>query len=178
MDLEMLKKENIITQKKGLPFILASVFIWGVILLIQFWDKPLITRNFYLFSSSCLLVPLAFLFSKILKAGSFKKTSNPLGKLGLLCTMNQMLYLLIVMWAFRECPEAMLMLDAIVFAAHLFPFSWLYDSKAYLIFSVTETVGALIIYMLAGNKAAALFMILMQVGLCVALFAELKKGSK
>ena len=37
--LSELKKEARITQKRGLPFIMASVVIWSLILLLQFWAK-------------------------------------------------------------------------------------------------------------------------------------------
>ena len=112
--LSALKKDVQITQKRGLPFIMASVVIWSLILLLQFWAKPIITINFYTFMCSSLLLPLAFGFSKLVKADLFKKNNNPVSKLGFICTMNQMLYLLIVMWAFSKSPESMMMLYAMV----------------------------------------------------------------
>lgn len=177
-ELNKLKQESQEMQKKGLPFMMASVVIWTLILLVQFMKKELITINLYTFMCSCLLLPLVYVFSKLIKADSFKKTENPICKLGFLCTMNQMLYLLIVMWAFNQKPEAMLMLYTMVFGAHLFPYSWVYDSRAYLVISVLDTIGALIIAQIWGNIATAIFMIITQLLLCILLFTEMRKGKR
>ena len=178
LHLEALKKESQQAQKKGLPFIMSSVVIWVVILMVQLMDVSVVTRNLYTFMSCCLLLPLAFLFSKIIKADTFRKTKNPMDQLGFLCTMNQMLYLLIVMWAYSKAPEAMVMLYAMVFGGHLFPFGWVYDSKAYTIVAVMETVGALIMAVAWGSIAAVLFMIIMEILLCIFLFIEVGKDRK
>ena len=173
--LDELKKDASITQKKGLPFIMSSVIIWSLILAVQFLDKAQVTKNLYTFMCSCYLMPLAFMFSKITKADIFKKTSNPINKLGFLCTMNQTLYLIIVMWAFNRSPEATLMLYAMVFGAHLLPFGWVYNSLAYKVVSVIETIGALLIALSFGNAATCVFMIVMEIILCICLFIENKK---
>ena len=173
--LRALKKDAQVTQKKGLPFIMASVVIWSLIMIIQFMDKSTVTKNLYTFMSSSLLMPLAFAFSKVLKADIFKRTDNPINKLGFLCTMNQMLYLIIVMWAFSKSPDAMVMLYAMVFGAHLLPFGWVYDSLAYKVVSVIETIGALLIACIFGTVAAVALMIIMEIVLCIFLFAENRK---
>ena len=165
-----LKQEAQAAQRKGLPFILASVVIWGMILALQFLDKTQTVKNLYAFCCSSFLVPLSFLFSKIVKAKSFQKSHNPLSKLGILFTLNQMLYLIIVMWAFNQKPEAMVMLYAVVFGAHLLPFGWLYDSKAYTVLSVVETIGALLVGIFLGNVGICAFMALMELLLCIFLF--------
>lgn len=170
-----LKKDAQRAQKKGLPFILSSVLIWFLIMLLQLGGKPVSTTNMYTFMCSCLLLPLAFLFSTILKSESFKKSDNPICKLGFMCTMNQLLYILIVMWAFNQTPEAMLMLYAMVFGAHLLPFGWVYDSKVYVVISIADTLGALLLGIFFGNVVIAMFMIVMQIILCIFLFGEIRK---
>lgn len=177
-NLNELIREASITQKKGLPFILASVIIWSVICLVQFSGKSIQTINLYAFMSSALLMPLAFMFSKVLKADIFKKNDNPVCKLGFLCTLNQMLYLLIVMWAFSVKPESMVMLYAMVFGAHLLPFGWVYGSISYKVMSVVETVGALLIGLIFGNIAVTAFMVVCEVVLSAALFIETGKVSR
>ena len=175
-ELDVLKRDAQLMQKKGLPFMMASVVIWTLILSVRLMHFEITRANLYTFMCSCFLMPLAFLFSKILKADIFKKTANPINKLGFLCTMNQMLYLVIVMWAFSREPEAMLMLYACVFGAHLLPYSWVYDNRAYAVTAVVETIGALIISMVWGSEATAVFMIIMQVLLCVLLFIDIRKA--
>ena len=176
--MDTLKKDAIKTQKKGLPFIMASVVIWMIIFLLQFGDRGIKATNMLTFMCSCLLMPLAFFFSKIVKADIFKKTDNPINKMGFLCTMNQMLYILIVMWAFSQKPDAMMMLYAMVFGAHLLPFGWVYNSRGYTFVSITETIGALILAMSFGNAVAAAFMVIMEVVLTILLFIELRKESQ
>lgn len=173
--IDQLKKENIESQKKGLPFIMASVVIWMIIFFLQLGNRAIYTTNLYTFISSCLLMPLAYLFSKIVKADIFEKTENPISKLGFLCTLNQMLYILIVMWAYNQKPEAMTMLYAMVFGAHLLPFGWVYNSRAYIVVSIAETVGALILGVCFGNGVTAVFIALMEVALVVFLFLEIRK---
>ncbi len=173
--LNELKKDAQVSQKKGLPFIMASVLIWSMILYVQYMDVGQVTKNFYTFMCSCYLMPFAFMFSKMLKVNIFERTKNPINKLGFLCTINQMLYLIIVMWAYSKSPESMLMLYAIVFGAHLLPFAWVYDSKAYYLMSFLETIGALVTALVFGNAVTCIFMIIMEIALCVFLFIENKQ---
>ena len=121
--LNVLKKDAQETMKKGLPFVLASVVIWGLILVVQSLDLDISVKNMCTFVCCVLLMPLAILFSKIVGADIFRKTPNPVSKLALLNTLNQFLYILIVMWAFSRAPEYMVMVYAMVFGAHLLPFS-------------------------------------------------------
>ena len=171
-----LKQEAKEEQKKGLPFMLASVVLCTVILLVQMTGEEILRQNLYTFMCSCLLMPLAFLFSKLLKADIFKKTDNPINKLGFLCTMNQLLYILIAMWAFSKSPENMLMIYAMIFGAHLLPFAWVYDCKPYIAAAIVEPLGALVTAQLWGNRATAMFFVFAQVTLCLALLRGLRKG--
>ena len=172
--LNTLKKDVQRTQKKGLPFIFASVVIWTLVLLGRIAAGDLRTANLITFICCCLLIPLAFLFSRLLKADIFRKTGNPVNNLVILSTLNQLLYLLIAMWAFDRQPDAMLMIYAMIFGAHLLPYSWIYDSKAYLILSVAETVGTLVIAHLLGSIAAAAFILCGEIVLSILLYQECK----
>ena len=164
--------------RKGLPFVLASVVIWILILAVQFLNFDIQTVNLCTFVCCCLLMPLAILFARLVKADIFKKMVNPLNKLALLCTLNQFLYILIVMWAFSRKPDAMLMIYAMVFGAHLLPFGWLYDSKAYTVVSIAETVGALVISQLWGNIPTAGFIAAGEIVLSVLLYRDCIAGKK
>lgn len=161
--LNALKKETAELQKKGLPYMMASVIIWGLILLVRLLVRDLRTANILTFCAACLLMPAAWNFSKLVKADIFRKTKNPVSALALLCTLNQFLYILIVMWAFDRSPQAMVMIHAMVFGAHLLPFSWIYDSKPYLVFSIVESVGALVIGSLWGGTYVAAFIFCIQI---------------
>ena len=176
--LNKLKKDAQETMRKGLPFVLASVVIWILILAVQFISNDIRTVNLCTFVCCCLLMPLAILFARIVKADIFKKMVNPLNKLALLCTLNQFLYILIVMWAFSRQPDAMLMIYAMVFGAHLLPFGWLYDSKAYTVISIAETIGALVINQLVGNIPTAGFIAAGEIVLSILLYRDCVAGKK
>lgn len=174
-DYRELKTEVMKLQKKGLPFMLTSVVIWTAITLVRTLPVDIMTKNLYTFYCTSFLMPGAVIFSLITGAKIFFKFQNPFNKLGLLNTMNQMLYLLIVMWSFSQKPEAMLMLFAMVFGAHLLPFSWLYESKTYFVTSIVTTLGAMIISIFAPEIYVGLFMIVCQIVMSVLLMIECRK---
>lgn len=143
MNLEQMRSDLAKRNKRGLPFILASILIWTAILLV--WTLPIkhvLTRNLFTFFCTAPLMPLALLFSKLLKV-EFSAKDNPLNTLGILFSLNQILYLLIAMWAFTATPSKMVMILAMIFGAHLLPFAWLYQSRAYLIMSIVIPIAML-----------------------------------
>jgi len=170
-----LKTEAMILQKKGLPFMMASVVIWTAVTIVRTLPVDVMTKNLYTFYCPGLMIPCVLIFSLMIGARPFSKRKNPFNKLGLLNTMNQMLYLLIVMWAFSQKPEAMLMLFAMVFGAHLLPFAWLYESKTYLVTSIVTTFGSMILSIFVPELYVGLFMIVCQTVMCILLLMECKK---
>ena len=170
-----LRKDAQIIQKKGAPYMMASVIIWIFVTIVRFLPLSLYGKNFLTFCGPMLLVPLALMFSKMIGADIFKRSDNPVNKLGIICTCNQILYILIVMWAFSKDPEAMLMIFAMVFGAHLLPFSWVYESRTYLVMSILETVGALLVASLFGDAVMGVFMVVCQIITSVLLLRECRK---
>ena len=173
MNLDELRDSIVIEQKKGLPFIMTSVVIWSLITIVSLLDIPVMTRNLLVFCCAAPLLPLSFLIGKILKVDIFSK-DNPLSRLGLLFTLNQLLYLLIVMWVYCAAPEKMVMVYAMVFGAHLFPYSWLYRSKAYMVFAVAIPILSLILGMMFSGLAVAAALTAIEVIFAWILFQELK----
>ena len=131
MELNELQKDCARRQKRGLHFILASIVIWGMILAIQLTNLTTEQKNLAVFCCSAVLFPLAWGLSKMLKI-DFEGKGNPLTKAGILFSINQMLYILIAMWVYAAVPEKMVMVYAMIFGAHLMPFSWLYQSNSYM----------------------------------------------
>ena len=165
MNLEELKKDCSIEQKKGIHFIIASVVIWSMVL---------ITKNFLTFCCTAPLLPIAFLISKILRI-QFQDKSNPLNNLGILFSMNQMIYLLIAMWIYPTIPDKMLMVIAMIFGGHLLPYSWLYNSKAYMFFSIIIPILALVVGLNFENYILAIMMIGIELIFSILLVMENKK---
>lgn len=155
-------------QKKGLHFIMASVPLWLAILFIHVSSLPIENKNLYTFFCSALLVPLAYFISKLIGA-DFQNKDNPLTNLGLIFTVNQMLYLLIAMWIYAAVPEKMLMVYTMIFGAHLFPYGWLYEAKTYYILSVIIPIGAFILGLYFTSSVIALFMLITEIVFCFCL---------
>ena len=135
MDLNELRQNCARKQKKGLPFIMASVLIWTAILCVHLTALNHLAKNLLTFCCTGPLLPLAFGISKLIGV-DFQGKDNPLTKLGMIFTLNQILYLLIAMWVYAAVPEKMLMVFSMIFGAHFLPYGWLYDSKSYYVLSV------------------------------------------
>ncbi len=170
-DLEKLRNDIVIKQKKGLPFIGASVVIWLLILIVIMLDLPQDKENLFVFCCSCPLLPISWLIGKVLKVDIFDK-SNPLGNVGFLFTCNQFLYLLIVMWVFSAVPDKMVMVYAMVFGAHLLPYSWLYKSLIYRIFSIAIPIVSLVVGCVFPAFSVAVTMLIIEIIFVIALFVE------
>lgn len=160
--------------KKGLHFILASIIIWSGVFII--WTIPVddvLTRNFLTFCVTAPLMPIAYLISRLIRA-EFSSVGNPLNNLGLLFSLNQYLYLLIAMWVYPTVPEKMVMVIAMIFGAHLLPYGWLYQSRAYTVMAVLISLGALVLGNLAAPAVLAAVMAGVEVVFSIWLAMELK----
>ena len=174
MELNELIKDCARRQKKGLHFILTSILIWAMICAVHLTDMPINTKNLITFCCSAVLFPLAWMLSKVLKI-DFEGKGNPLTKAGILFSINQMLYILIVMWVYAAVPEKMVMVYAMVFGAHLMPFSWLYDSRSYMVFSIVVPILSLVVGLIYPPAVLAALMIVIEAVFSACLFQECKK---
>jgi hypothetical protein len=78
------------------------------------------------------------------------------------------------MWVFAAVPEKMLMVYAMIFGAHLMPFSWLYQSKGYLVFSIAIPILALIVGLMYAPFVLAIMMMVIEAVFSVWLYLESK----
>lgn len=173
-DLENLRNDIAIKQKKGLPFIGASVVIWLLIVIVIMLDLPQDKENLFVFCCSCPLLPISWMIGKVIKVDIFDK-SNPLGNVGFLFTCNQFLYLLIVMWVFSAVPDKMVMVYAMVFGAHLLPYSWLYKSLSYRIFSIAIPIVSLVVGCMFSAFSVAVTLLLFEIIFVITLSVELHR---
>lgn len=177
MNLEELRLDCAIKQKKGLHFILASIIIWGAVLILHATSLPILTKNLLTFCFTAPLMPLAFLISKIIKV-DFQNKKNPLTNLGILFSANQMLYLLIAMWIYPTLPEKMLMIIAMIFGAHLLPYGWLYKSKSYIALAILVPILSLIVGINFEPYILAAMMMIIEIFFSICLVVENKKIGK
>jgi len=173
-NLEELRIDCAVKQQKGLHFITASVVIWCAVLVVHLTDLPILTKNLLTFCCTAPLLPLAFMISKVLKI-DFQNKGNPLTNLGVLFSVNQMLYLLIAMWIYPTVPDKMLMVIAIIFGAHLMPYSWLYQSKSYFVLSIVIPIAALAVGLNYPPYVLAIMMVVVELGFCMSLVLENRK---
>jgi hypothetical protein len=64
MELEVLRKDMIVSQRKGQPFIVASIIIWVLITLVTMMKVSLPVQNLLIFCCSCPLLPLSWFVGK------------------------------------------------------------------------------------------------------------------
>lgn len=171
--LQELRVDHRKKQKRGLHFIIASVVLWIAILAIHASSLPILTKNLYTFFCSTPLVPLAYIISKLIRV-DFQNKDNPLGNLGVLFSVNQILYILIAMWVYAAVPDKMLMVYAMIFGAHLLPYGWLYQSKTYYVLSVIVPIAVLILGLYCSAAIVATFMLIIEFVFCCFLIIENK----
>ena len=174
MELHELIKDCSRRQKKGLHFIVASVVIWALIFGVHLTNLTMEQKNIFTFCCSAVLFPLAWMLSKTLKI-DFEGKGNPLTKAGILFSVNQMLYILIAMWVFAAVPDKMLMVYAMIFGAHLMPFSWLYQSNSYMVFSIIVPIASLILGLMYPPYVLAAIMMVIEAVFSACLFRECAK---
>src|SRR5690554_75624 len=175
MGLEELRNDCAVKQKRGLHFILASVIMWLLVMAIHLTSWPIMTKNFFTFCATAPLMPLAFLISKLIGV-DFQNKGNPLTNLGIFLSAGQVLYLLIAMWIYPTVPDKMVMIIAMIFGAHLLPFSWLYQSKSYMVFATLIPFLSLLLGIYFQPYVLAMAMAGVEILFSLCLAAEVRAG--
>ena len=177
LNLEELRTDCTRRQKRGIHFILASVLIWAGILAVHLAPMSIVAKDLLTFCLSTPLMPIAYMLSRLLQI-DFSGKSNPLTRLGIIFSVNQIAYLLIAMWVYAAVPEKMLMVYAIIFGAHLMPYSWLYRSRAYMAMSVAVPVASLAVGLTLPPHALAAMMLGVEALFAALLAVENKKDNQ
>ena len=97
------------------------------------------------------MLPLAFLFSRLLKT-NWKVKDNPLQQLGLWLNFAQLFYFPFLIFTMIKMPDYFIMTYAIITGAHLFPFAWFYKTNWYAVFAGIIVIGSLLIGLLLSNE--------------------------
>ena len=174
-NLDELRDDCALKQKRGMHFIIASVMIWAGITAVHLSPMNIMAKNLFTFCLSAPLMPIAFAVSKMMKI-DFQNKSNPLTPLGILFSVNQIVYLLIAMWVYNALPEKMLMVYAMIFGAHLMPYSWLYRSPSYMVLSVLVPILALMLGLSFPPYVLAAGMLVVEVSFVLLLAVENKSS--
>lgn len=139
-----LRTELSIKSKNGMEFTLAASIIWLVMVFVwQLEFKPY-DKAVLVFIAGAPMLPLAYLFSKLLKT-QWKIENNPLQPLGLWLNFAQLFYFPFLIFTMIKMPEYFIMTYAIITGGHLFPYAWFYKTNWYAIFALLIVLGSLII---------------------------------
>ena len=141
---EKLKLELSLNAKNGIDFIISACVTWFGIAYV--WTLPYSSydKSVLIFIVGGLMLPLAFIMSKILKT-NWKVKNNPLQPLGLWLNFAQLFYFPFLIFILIKQPDYFIMTYAIITGAHLLPYAWFYGEKAYAIAAGIMSIGALLI---------------------------------
>ncbi len=138
------KEELIKESKKGVDFIVAACIIWIIITFVWTLQTVPYSKSVLTFIAGGLLLPIALLLSKVFKT-NWKLKHNPLLALGLYLNFAQLFYFPFIIFFLIQEPIYFVMSYAIITAAHLFPYAWLYDHRGYAIIAGIGSVGSFLL---------------------------------
>lgn len=140
---DKLRIELSVKSKNGLDFTFAAAIVWLLIAFIWTLSYRAYDRSVLTFIVGSLLLPLAFLLSKVFKT-TWTIKDNPLQQLGLWLNFAQLFYFPFLIFTLIKMPEYFVMAYAIITGAHFFPYAWFYKTNLFAIFAGIITIGALI----------------------------------
>jgi hypothetical protein len=141
---DQLRIELSIKAKNGIDFITAASIVWLAISYLWTLNISPYNQSILTFCVGAVMLPLAFLFSKIFKTTWSIKT-NPLEPLGLWLNFAQLFYFPFLFFTLSKMPEYFVMVYVIITGAHFFPYSWYYKNKLYAISAGVISVGAFLL---------------------------------
>jgi len=144
---DKLRLDLSVKAKNGLDFTLAAALIWILISVVWTMHINSYNKSILTFIVGALLLPLAFLFSKLFKT-MWTIQENHLQPLGLQLNFAQLFYFPFLVFVLIKSPVYFVMTYAIITGAHLFPYAWFYKTILYAIFAGIITVGSLLLALL------------------------------
>lgn len=141
--LNNLRNQLSIEAKNGIDFTISATIIWALIAFIWQLDVSAYNKSVFVFMAGGPLLPMAFMFSKILKT-KWKLPDNPLQSLGLWLNFAQLFYFPFLIFILIRMPDYFIMTYAIITGAHFFPYAWFYRVKWYGIFGGIIALGCLL----------------------------------
>lgn len=142
-ELNALRIELSIKAKNGVDFIIAASIIWLSIAFIWTLPYSAYDKSIFTFMVGGLMLPIAFMFSKIFKT-NWKVKDNPLQTLGLWFNFAQLFYFPFLIFILIKYPEYFIMTYAIITGAHFFPYAWFYMERSYAIMAGVISLGGLL----------------------------------
>lgn len=139
---DKLRIELSIKAKNGLDFTCSASIIWLAISYIWTLSNTPYNKSILTFYVGIIMLPLAFLLSKVFKT-TWTIKSNPLQPLGLWLNFAQLFYFPFLFFTLSKMPDYFAMVYVIVTGGHFFPYSWFYKNSLFAIAAGISVVGAL-----------------------------------
>jgi hypothetical protein len=175
--LDELRVNLSVKSKNGLDFTLSAGIIWIIIAWIWTLNFKSYDKSVFTFIVGALMLPLAFLFSKLFKT-TWTDKDNPLQPLGLCINFSQLFYFTFLVFALIKFPDYFVMVYAIITGGHFFLFAWFYKTNLYAVFAGIISIGAMTLGLLLPMTEIFFIPIFMSVSLVVLtilLFFDSKK---
>ncbi|HEY5463738.1 MAG TPA: hypothetical protein VIJ95_10825 [Hanamia sp.] len=164
--LDELRNELSVKSKNGIDFTLAASILWLIIAYLWTLKFNSYDKSIFVFIVGAPLLPMAFLFSKLLKT-NWKITHNPLQPLGLWLNFAQLFYFPFLVLTMIKMPDYFILVYAIITGGHLFPYAWFYKTKWYAIFSGIIVLGTLLLGLYLPNEKMYLIAVCTSISLFV-----------
>ncbi|WP_313428628.1 DUF7010 family protein [Siminovitchia terrae] len=178
MNISDMKNELATQSKNGISFLSSAVIVWIIFTFIFFLPLDIKWKNILMLWCSGIMFPMAVTLSKFFKV-DWRSKGLPLSDLGLVLNLAQLMYFPILLLVFVNYPSDMVAVFAIITAAHLFPYGWLYQAMPYYIYAPVVSVMVMILGFARSSHpwVIPLVMAISLVLLNLALFADYKKKS-
>ncbi len=141
--LNNLRNQLSVEAKNGIDFTISATIIWALISFIWQLNVTAYNKSVFVFMAGAPLLPMAFIFSKILKT-KWKVPDNPIQSLGLWLNFAQLFYFPFLIFILLKMPDYFIMTYAIITGAHFFPYAWFYRVKWYGILGGIIAFGSLL----------------------------------
>lgn len=187
--MDLIKLNNLriqlsIEAKNGIDFTISATIIWAVIAFIWQLEYSSYNKSVLVFIAGGPMLPLAFMFSKILKT-RWKIPNNPLQPLGLWFNFAQLFYFPFLIFTLIKMPDYFIMVYAIITGAHFFPYAWFYKTNWYAIIAGIISLGNLLIGLYIKQENLFFIGVFTSISLAILSFGlyadfnfKLKKGPK
>lgn len=164
--LNNLRNQLSVEAKNGIDFTISATIIWAVIAFIWQLDFSAYTKSVFVFMAGGPLIPMAYLFSKVLKT-KWKLPDNPIQSLGLWLNFAQLFYFPFLIFILIKQPDYFIMTYAIITGAHFFPYTWFYKVKWYSVLGGVIALGSLFLGLLLKQEDFYLIGAFTSVTLCI-----------
>jgi hypothetical protein len=175
--LDELRVSLSVKSKNGLDFTLSAGIIWIIIAWIWTIDFKSYDKSVFTFIIGALMMPMAFLFSKLFKT-IWTDKENPLQPLGLWMNFAQLFYFPFLIFSLIKFPDYFVMVYAIITGGHFFLFAWFYKTNLYAAFAGIISIGAMTLGLILPATEIYIIPIFMSVSLVlltILLFFDSKK---